>query len=73
MKISQLTRININLLVTLQVLLQHRNASSSAVRLNLSQSTIRKKNYHSLGITLQIFADLLFHRVSHGLMPTPLA
>jgi DNA-binding transcriptional LysR family regulator len=69
MEISQLTRININLLVTLQVLLQERNASSSAVRLNLSQSTISK----NLSQLRHVFADPLFHRVSHGLMPTPLA
>jgi DNA-binding transcriptional LysR family regulator len=69
MEISQLTRININLLVTLQVLLQERNASSSAVRLNLSQSTISK----NLSQLRHIFADPLFHRISHGLMPTPLA
>jgi DNA-binding transcriptional LysR family regulator len=69
MKTSQLTRININLLVTLQVLLQERNASSSAVRLNLSQSTISK----NLSQLRHIFADPLFHRVSHGLMPTSLA
>lgn len=69
MKTSQLTRININLLVTLQVLLQERNASSAAVQLNLSQSTISK----NLSQLRHIFADPLFHRVSHGLMPTPLA
>jgi DNA-binding transcriptional LysR family regulator len=69
MEISQLTRVNINLLVTLQVLLQERNASSSAIRLNLSQSTISK----NLSQLRHIFADPLFHRVSHSLMPTPLA
>jgi DNA-binding transcriptional LysR family regulator len=69
METSQLTRININLLVTLQVLLQECNASSAAVRLNLSQSTISK----NLSQLRHIFEDPLFHRVSHGLMPTPLA
>ena len=69
MEISQLTRININLLVTLQVLLQERNASSAAIRLNLSQSTISK----NLSQLRHIFSDPLFHRISHGLMPTPLA
>lgn len=69
MEISQLTRININLLVTLQVLLQERNASSAAIRLNLSQSTISK----NLSQLRHIFGDPLFHRISHGLMPTPLA
>jgi DNA-binding transcriptional LysR family regulator len=69
MGISQLTRVNINLLVTLQVLLQDRNASSSAIRLNLSQSTISK----NLSQLRHIFADPLFYRVSHSLMPTPLA
>jgi DNA-binding transcriptional LysR family regulator len=69
METSQLTRININLLVTLQVLLQERNASSAAVRLNLSQSTISK----NLSQLRHIFDDPLFHRISHGLMPTPLA
>ena len=69
MEISQLTRININLLVTLQVLLQERNASSAAIRLNLSQSTISK----NLSQLRHIFGDPLFHRISHGLIPTPLA
>jgi len=69
METSQLTRININLLVTLQVLLQERNASSAAVRLNLSQSTISK----NLSQLRHIFDDPLFHRISHGLMPTLLA
>lgn len=69
MEISQLTRININLLVTLQVLLQERNASAASVRLNLSQSTISK----NLSQLRHIFSDPLFYRLAHGLMPTPLA
>jgi len=69
MEISQLTRININLLVTLQVLLQERNASSAAIRLNLSQSTISK----NLSQLRHVFSDPLFHRIAHGLVPTSLA
>ena len=69
MDISQLSRINVNLLVTLQILLKERSASATAQRLSLSQSSISK----NLSQLRHLFQDPLFHRTSHGLMPTPLA
>jgi len=66
---SQLSRVNINLLITLQMLLEERSASSAATRLNLSQSTISK----NLAQLRDLFNDPLFYRISHGLMPTKLA
>lgn len=69
MDISQLSRVNVNLLVTLQILLKERSASATAQRLSLSQSSISK----NLAQLRHLFNDPLFHRTSHGLMPTPLA
>ncbi|PHQ76722.1 MAG: LysR family transcriptional regulator [Shewanella sp.] len=69
MDIAQRSRVNINLLVTLKVLLKERSASATADRLNLSQSSISK----NLSQLRHLFNDPLFHRTSHGLMPTPLA
>ena len=66
---SQLSRININLLVTLQVLLTERNASATANQLNLSQSSISK----NLAQLRHLFNDPLFHRSSQGLIPTAFA
>lgn len=69
MDIAQLCRVNINLLVTLQILLKERSASATAARLKLSQSSISK----NLSQLRHLFNDPLFHRTSHGLMPTALA
>lgn len=69
MDMSHLSRVNINLLVTLQTLLKERSASAAAMSMNLSQSSISK----NLAQLRHIFDDPLFHRGPHGLIPTQLA
>lgn len=65
---SQLSRVNINLLVTLQTLLKERSASAAANSMNLSQSSVSK----NLAQLRHLFNDPLFHRGPHGLIPTQL-
>jgi DNA-binding transcriptional LysR family regulator len=67
MEVSQLSRVNVHLLVTLQVLLAERSGSAAASRLCISQSSISKH----LAQLRDLFDDPLFHRTSHGLVPTP--
>lgn len=68
MNLSHLSRVNINLLVTLQTLLKERSASGAAEQMNLSQSAISK----NLAQLRHLFDDPLFHRGPHGLIPTQL-
>lgn len=65
----QLARTDLNLLLTLEVLLEHRSVTEAAHRLHLTQSAISK----ALGRLRQQFDDPLFHRTSKGLVPTPFA
>jgi DNA-binding transcriptional LysR family regulator len=67
MEVSQLSRVNVHLLVTLQVLLAERSGSAAANRLCISQSSVSK---HLAQLRI-LFDDPLFHRTSHGLVPTP--
>ncbi|GMR17064.1 MAG: LysR family transcriptional regulator [Gammaproteobacteria bacterium] len=67
MESSQLSRVNVHLLVTLQVLLAERSGSGAANRLCISQSSISKH----LAQLRELFGDPLFHRTSRGLVPTP--
>jgi len=64
-----LSRIDLNLLIALQVLLEERNVTRAAKRLFITQPAMSK--------TLQrlrlLFDDPLFTRASHGLVPTPRA
>ena len=69
MDIAKLSRINLSLLATLQVLLQERSARAAAEKLNLSQSAISK----NLAQLRRLFDDPLFHRTASGLVPTPKA
>lgn len=69
MDTSQLSRINVNLLVTLQILLKERSAAATANHLNLSQSSISK----NLSQLRHLFNDPLFHRSAQGLIPTAFA
>lgn len=66
---SHLSRVNINLLVTLQTLLKERSASAAATSMNLSQSSVSK----NLAQLRHHFNDPLFHRGPHGLIPTQMA
>jgi len=65
----QLARTDLNLLLTLQVLLECNSVSEAARQLHLTQSAVSK----ALARLRQQFDDPLFHRVSKGLVPTPFA
>jgi DNA-binding transcriptional LysR family regulator len=65
----QLSRIDLNLLLTLQVLLESHSVSEAARQLHLTQSAISK----ALARLRLQFDDPLFLRVSKGLVPTPFA
>jgi DNA-binding transcriptional LysR family regulator len=69
MDIRQLARIDLNLLIALQVLLEERNVSRAAQRLFITQPAMSK----TLGRLRDVFADPLFIRASHGVTPTPKA
>lgn len=66
MNIDKLMRIDLNLLVVLQVLLEEESVTRAASRLNLSQSAL-SKSLNRLRSSLQ---DPLFSRTAHGLKPT---
>lgn len=65
----QLSRMDLNLLLTLQVLLETHSVSEAARQLHLTQSAISK----ALARLRLQFDDPLFLRVSKGLVPTPFA
>ncbi len=65
----QLVHTDLNLLVVLQVLLEERNVTRSAQRLNVSQPALSK----TLQKLRETFDDELFTRTAHGLIPTPKA
>jgi DNA-binding transcriptional LysR family regulator len=69
MNLRQLARIDLNLLVTLQVLLEERSVSRAATRLHLTQPAISKALTRLRGL----LEDPLFQRASKGLVPTPYA
>ena len=66
---KEISRIDLNLLVALEILIEERSVSRAAERLYITQPAVSK--------TLQrlrvLFDDPLFTRVSHGLSPTPRA
>lgn len=63
------SKIDINLLVALQVMLEERNVSRAAERLFVTQSAMSK----TLGRLRELFDDPLFTRTPHGMVPTPRA
>jgi len=65
----RLSRIDLNLLVALQVLLEEQNVSKAAERLYITQSAMSK----TLARLRELFDDQLFTRSSHGMVPTPAA
>ena len=69
MDTRQLARIDLNLLVALQVLIEECNVSKAADRLYITQSAMSK----TLGRLRELFEDPLFTRSSHGMIPTPRA
>lgn len=66
MNLDNLARIDLNLLVMLQVLLEERSVTRAANRLHVSQSALSK----SLNRLRDALGDPLFIRTAHGLKPT---
>lgn len=62
-----LSRIDLNLLVALQVLIQEKNVTRAAERLFVTQPAMSK----TLNRLRTLLEDELFVRSSHGLIPTP--
>ena len=62
-----LSRIDLNLLVALQVLIQEKNVTRAAERLFVTQPAMSK----TLNRLRNLLEDELFIRSSHGLIPTP--
>ena len=69
MDTRNLTRIDLNLLIALQVLLEEQNVGKAAERLFITQSAMSK----TLSRLRILFKDDLFTRVGHGIVPTPRA
>ncbi|MEW6997011.1 LysR family transcriptional regulator [Colwelliaceae bacterium BS250] len=63
---GELSRIDLNLIVSLNVLLQERNVSRAAQRMYLSQSAMSR----ILQKLRDTFSDELFTRTSNGIVPT---
>lgn len=66
MNLGNLAKIDLNLLVTLQILLEEESATRAASRLHLSPSSLSK----SLSRLRETLGDPLFLRTAHGLKPT---
>lgn len=69
MSIENLARVDLNLLVALQVLLEERNVTRAAERLCVTQPAMSKTLLRLRGT----FDDPLFTRCGRGLVPTPRA
>jgi DNA-binding transcriptional LysR family regulator len=69
MDTRELSRIDLNLLISLQVLLEEKHVSRAAERLFITQPAMSK----TLSRLRQVFDDPLFTRSSHGMQPTPRA
>ncbi len=69
MDIRELGRLDLNLLVALEALLEERSVSLAAERLYISQSAMSK----TLGRLRDVFDDPLFIRQSSSMVPTPRA
>lgn len=69
MDTRELAKIDLNLLISLQVLLEERSVSRAAERLFITQPAMSK----TLSRLRVLFEDPLFTRSSHGMQPTPRA
>ena len=69
MDTRELAKIDLNLLISLQVLLEEKNVSRAAERLFITQPAMSK----TLSRLRLLFDDPLFTRSSHGMQPTPRA
>jgi len=69
MDARELAKIDLNLLISLNILLEEKNVSRAAERLFITQPAMSK----TLSRLRELFADPLFTRSSHGMQPTPRA
>ena len=69
MDTREFNKIDLNLLISLQVLLEERSVSRAAQRLFITQPAMSK----TLTRLRALFGDELFTRSSHGMQPTPRA
>lgn len=69
MDTRELNKIDLNLLISLQVLLEEKSVSRAARRLFITQPAMSK----TLTRLRALFGDELFTRCSHGMQPTPRA
>ena len=69
MDARELLKFDLNLLISLQVMLEERNVSRAAERLFITQPAMSK----TLSRLRAVFDDPLFTRSSHGMQPTPRA
>jgi DNA-binding transcriptional LysR family regulator len=69
MDTRELGRIDLNLLISLQILIEERSVSRAAERLNITQPAMSK----TLSRLRILFDDPLFTRSSRGMQPTPRA
>lgn len=69
MDTRQLQKIDLNLLIAMQALLEERNVSRAAQRLHITQPAMSK----TLSRLREVFDDTLFTRSSRGMQPTPRA
>jgi len=66
---NNLRRIDLNLLLALDALLEERSVTRAARRLALTQPTVSAM----LARLRKLFGDKLFVRTPHGILPTPRA
>lgn len=69
MDTRELAKIDLNLLISLQILIEEGSVSRAAGRLFITQPAMSK----TLSRLRQVFNDPLFTRSSHGMQPTPRA
>lgn len=69
MNTQELAKIDLNLLISLQILLEEKSVSRAAKRLSITQPAMSK----TLSRLRTVFGDPLFTRSSHGMQPTPRA
>jgi DNA-binding transcriptional LysR family regulator len=69
MDTREFSKVDLNLLISLQVLMEERSVSRAADRLFITQSAMSK----ALTRLRALFNDALFTRSSHGMQPTPRA
>ena len=67
--LARLARLDMNLMVALQVLIEEQSVSLAAQRLFITQSAMSR----TLARLRELLDDPLFVRLAHGMRPTPRA